>query len=140
MSANEYFASIQIKDPNHVLLKMHEQILKVNPNIAVTIGNVQGISELSYYYIVNENKGEAIVLINIQPSFIFERIRINTDTCDFYIFDVFADRIRRYKNNGISELWLPFKEPFDYKLIYDMVKFCVEQIGEATLYGGNIHG
>ena len=128
MSANEYFATIRYTKLYHVLLRMHEQILRINPNIAVTIGNIQGNSELSYYYIVNENKGEAIGLVNIQPSLIFERIKINTDARDFHIFDAFANRIKRYKNNGVCELWLPVKEPFDYGLVNDMVTFCVEQI------------
>lgn len=124
-SVEEYIAVPIFGKARKYMQEIHNQVLSLNPAIVSVIGTEFYFDIPIYAYIKNEPAYEFYMLFSMDTIFGGGRIRI----CPFNpaVFSEFAERIKQYKSDG-NELFMPTKEPFDYGLIADIVKFNIEQI------------
>ncbi|MDR2600201.1 MAG: hypothetical protein LBC73_07990 [Oscillospiraceae bacterium] len=129
-SIEEYIAIPLFRKARPVMQEIHERIHSISPNIHSGIGSVYLLTNVPVYvYAIDEATSESISVFSMETLIGGNRIRFCP--CNPNVFNIFADKLKKYKTSGHSEVFMSTKEPFDYELITDIVKYNIKSSGAS---------
>ena len=125
-SIEEYINDPLYRRSRPVMQEIHNRVLSLNPAIVSGIGAIEPFGNLpTYGYLAGKSKSNIVTVLSMGV-LINGSIRIISHNAD--VFNAFSDRLKNYKPSLQTEFSMPRKEPFDYELLTDIVKFTIEQI------------